>query len=77
MYMDWHGWGMGGGWMFMILFWGLVIAAIVAALVSITRKTGNNGRPGESTMEILKKRYAKGEITKEEFDSIKKDISGQ
>ncbi|MBI3480371.1 MAG: SHOCT domain-containing protein [Nitrosomonadales bacterium] len=29
----------------------------------------------ETSMEILKKRYAKGEITKDEFEQIKKDIS--
>ncbi len=30
----------------------------------------------ESAMDILNKRYAKGEVTKEEFEQIKKDISG-
>ena len=32
-------------------------------------------KPPETAMEILKKRYAKGEITKEEFDRIKRDIA--
>lgn len=67
MYMDWHGWGMGGGWVFMVLFWGLVIAVTVAVVVSFTRKSGGSEKAGESAMEILKKRYAKGEITKEQY----------
>jgi putative membrane protein len=33
------------------------------------------GRAGKTHLEILKKRYAKGEVTKEEFDRMKKDIS--
>jgi putative membrane protein len=35
----------------------------------------NESESAESALEILKKRYAKGEITKEEFDRMKKDIA--
>lgn len=76
MYMDWHGWGMGGGWLLMVLFWGLVIAVIVVAAVFITRKSCGDGTGQDSAMDILKKRYAKGEITREEYESMRKDLEG-
>ena len=72
MYMDWHGWGMGGGWLLMVLFW----TAVIALIVFLVRKTGGNGVRSESAMDILKKRYAKGEITKDDYERMKKEIEG-
>lgn len=64
----------GFGWIFMVLFWGLVIWGIVS-LVRGSMGNGSGGRTIEkSALDILKERYAKGEINKEEFESKKKDL---
>lgn len=72
MYMDWHGWGMGGGWLFMLLFWG----AVIALIVFLVRRSGGSGTESGSAIGILKKRYARGEITKDEYENMKKDLEG-
>jgi putative membrane protein len=77
--MMWHlgGYGLGMmifGFLLMILFWGGIIALIVWA---VRRSTGHrpNGLSVRSPLDIAKERYAKGEITKEQFEQIKKDLS--
>ena len=73
------GWGYGMGWFWpiiMFFFWGAAIAGIVFFvrwLVLSTRK-GRGPSQEESALDILKKRYARGEISKEEYEKIKKDI---
>lgn len=67
----------GLGWMlmgsvFMILFWAAVILLIIWLYRQITGT--RSVAETESAREILKKRYAKGEITKEEFERMKKDL---
>ena len=53
----------------------LFIVAVVAAVKWVWgQRTHFIQRNGEDALEILKKRYAKGEINKEEFDRIRKDI---
>ena len=42
---------------------------------SAVGKSSTGHVQGESALDILKKRYAKGEITKEEFENMKKDVS--
>ena len=70
-----HGMGIFGG-LFMLLFWGLIIVGLVLVvrwLWDHTRTTGGQGG-AENPLEILKRRYAKGEINKEEFDRMKRDL---
>ena len=57
----------------MILFWGLLI---VGAIVGIRWLLGQGKEPGaDSAMEILRQRYARGEINIEEFETREKDLT--
>lgn len=64
------GWGMDGGWLFMILFWGLVLVGLVWLIRSFSSQSR-----GKTALEILQERYARGEIQKEEYEQRKRDIS--
>jgi len=73
----------GFGWIFMIVFWGLIIWAIIAVIRGGLGKGHMCGHDhgddahgkDKSPLEILKERYAKGEIDKKEFEERKKDLS--
>ena len=56
----------------MIAFWVAVIYGIVLFARSLSR---HSGRDDDRAVEILKERYAKGEISKEEFAAKKKDLA--
>jgi putative membrane protein len=61
----------------MLLFWLLVLAGIVALVRGVLTRTGGRSPVApESPLEILKRRYAKGEIDKAEFEEKRKDILG-
>ena len=70
--MWWWGWGI-GMMLMMLLFWGLVIAGLVLAIRWLLDQ-GKHAR-AVTALEILKQRYAKGEIDKEEFEAKKRDLS--
>ena len=85
-YDNWHmgpgmmgGWG--GGWfggIFMIIFWVLVIVGLIVLIrwlfVSSRADSVFHHRPSSNALEILKERYARGEINKQEFEEKKKDL---
>jgi putative membrane protein len=75
------GWEYGMGWIGMILmaaFWIAVIVGIIFLIRWVVISTGTGGRgvkSEDSALEILKRRYARGEINKEEFEEKKKDLA--
>lgn len=65
-----QGWGMGA---LHLLFWLLVLAGVVLLILWLVDWI----RPSlaeDSALEILKRRYAKGEIDRETYERMKKDI---
>ena len=69
------GWnfGFGFGWLIIIVSFILIIFGIVQ-LVRFGGSAGRRTLPDETPLDVLKKRYARGEITKEEFEAKKKDM---
>jgi putative membrane protein len=77
------GYGMMGGfnpfgWILPLFFFLLLVAAVVLFIVWVIRSEGKTLMPmptaGAPLLDTLKMRYAKGEITKEQFDAMKKDL---
>jgi putative membrane protein len=68
--VPWLGWV---GPIVMIAFWALVVVAIVFFIRYIVRQS-QSGRRESSALEILKERYAKGEISREEYTEKRKDL---
>jgi len=57
-----------------ILFWVAIIALAVWLISSLVSRA-NSQPPAELPLDILKKRYARGEITKEQFDEMRRDLN--
>jgi len=80
-----YGWGFGWvmmliGGLVMLLFWGIVIVLAVWVIRALTRPERDRGVGGPSTLqensaiEILKQRYARGEISREEYQNMRRDL---
>lgn len=76
-WMWYNGWQ--SGWvgllmgLMMLLFWGALIAVIYFALRSLLRG-GRITQPARTPLEILKERYAKGEITEADYDRMRQKL---
>jgi len=65
------GWWMGGLWM--VIFWGAIIALIVWVVKKLTSRDDYTKR--QNPLDTARESYAKGEISREEFEQIKKELS--
>ena len=74
-----HGWGMMHPWFGGIIMWIIIFLLILFLIYLFVRSTRQPSTPyggGETPLDIAKKRYARGEISKAEFDEMKKDLTG-
>lgn len=81
MYWPQHMFGWGGwlaGLLMMLIFWGGLIVLVVLVLRAFSSSRSsqptNQMGTGETALDILKKRYARGDISKEEFEAIRRDL---
>ena len=75
----WH-WHDGMGWwmvFWMVLFWGAIVTLVVWGVKKLTERGRSESSTSEKRdpLDIAKERYARGEISREEFEQIKKDLS--
>ena len=72
-------WGYGSNWLGTLIWLAILIAVVIAIIALVRWMTISGGgskasNSCDSAMEILRRRYAKGEITKEEFTAMKGDL---
>jgi putative membrane protein len=67
----WGAWGL-GMLVMMLVFWGLVIAGIVLAIRWLANP--DRGPSADRALDILRERYARGEINKDEFEAKRRDL---
>ena len=66
------GYGYGGGFMWLIVV--VLVGVVIYFMLQVSKSKSSGDSIIETPLDILKKRYAKGEIDKEEFDRKKKDL---
>jgi putative membrane protein len=77
-----HGFGWGGwivGGLMMLLFWGGLIALVILAIRAFSQSGGKEAprgdNPADSALEIVRQRYARGEISEAEFEEMRRDLA--
>lgn len=66
--------GMGFTWIFWLLFLGIIVWAVITFT---NRNKYHYSSSPETPMDMLKKRYVRGEITKDQFNNMKKDMTSR
>jgi len=69
---EWHGYGGGMMW----FFWILIIVALLWFVTFASRRVGLPPGNEKNALEIIRERYAKGEINREEFEQKKRGLDG-
>jgi len=69
-----YGFGYGGTFMWIIFL--IVIGFLIYFIVQAQKTKGETPTQNESPLDILRRRYAKGEIAREEYEKMKKDLEG-
>ena len=67
------GWWMVFGGIGMVIFWGGLIALAVCGISKLSGRGGTTSKP--EALDIAKERYARGAISREEFEQMKRDLS--
>jgi len=72
-------WGVWGVWgigmmLMMLVFWGVVMVGIVLGIRWLVSQS-KAPRSSDAALDILRQRYARGDISKEEFDAKKRDLT--
>ena len=73
-YYDYGSMGIFGG-IFMIIWWLLIVVAIIAIVRWIIQSTKGKYATDNGAYELLRTRYAKGEIDKKEFEEKRKELA--
>lgn len=77
--MGWYNGGWSGmGMVLMLLFWAVLIAALVWGVARLTRRPGEGieTRPVESPRQILDRRFASGDLTQEQYATARRTLEG-
>jgi len=67
------GWWTAYGGLWMLIFWGGLIALIIWGITRLAKRS--DSAPKHDPLDVAKGRYARGEVSREEFEQIKKDLS--
>ena len=69
------GWWMLFGWVWMIVFWGLIVWGVFTLVSKLSASRVGDSPSRESALDILERRYASGELTHEQFEDMRRRLT--